>query len=65
MPTARPVYCFGDVHAAKAAPSSAHSNVEPDSFEENERIALVFWVEAGGPESIAVSGGVRSTIVQA
>ena len=37
-----------------------HSKVEPDSLEENVKVALVELVVPEGPESIVVSGGVVS-----
>ncbi len=48
-----PIDC-GDVQAAKAAPSSLHSNFEPVSLEEN--------VKEGGPPSIVVCGAAVSTV---
>ena len=48
------------MQAANAAPSSAHANVEPASFDENANVAPVLVVVEGGAESIVVSGGVVS-----
>jgi hypothetical protein len=52
------------VHAENAAPSSEHSNVDPSSLDEKEKLALVSCVTVGGVALIVVSGGVVSTIVQ-
>ena len=60
VPTARPAYERGDVHAVKVAPSSEHWNVEPDSLAEKANVALVEFVLALGPDVIVVSGGVVS-----
>jgi hypothetical protein len=60
VPTASPVRSRGDVHAANGALSSEHSKVEPDSLEENVKLALVLVVVAAGPEPIVVSGAVVS-----
>jgi hypothetical protein len=60
IPSARPTYCRGEAHAAKAAPSSEHANDEPGLLEENEKLALALGLSAGGPESIVVSGSVVS-----
>src|SRR5688500_17402100 len=62
-PIARSVYSTGDVHAVNAAPSSAHSNVEPARFEENVIVALVLSVGSAGPESIVVCGGATTVHV--
>ena len=48
------------MHVAKAAPSRLHWNVLPASFELKEKLALVWFVDAGGPELIVVSGAVTS-----
>jgi hypothetical protein len=48
------------VQAAKAAPSSLHSKLEPDSLDENVKLALVLVVVAGGALPIVVSGAVVS-----
>ena len=47
---ARPVYVFGDVHAAHAPPSSWHSNVAPDSLALKATVALEPGDMAGGAE---------------
>jgi hypothetical protein len=59
-PTAKLLWVNPGVHAAKGPPSREHSKVEPDSLAENVNVALVLVVEAAGPESIVVSGGVES-----
>ena len=46
----------------KLPESSLHSNVEPDSLEENVKVALVELVVPEGPESIVVWGAVVSTV---
>jgi hypothetical protein len=45
----------------KACPSRAHSKVASGSFEERVKLAVVFRVWVGGPESMMVWGG-RSTV---
>ena len=42
--------------------SSEHWNVEPVSVEWKLKLALPVFVDAAGPESISVSGGVESTV---
>jgi hypothetical protein len=46
----------GERQAAKSAPSSEHSKLEPASSELKVRVASVSAVVASGPESIEVSG---------
>jgi len=60
-PTGKPEYVFGELQVAKAAASNEHANVAPASGDENERVASAAVVEAAGPDSIVVSGGVLST----
>ena len=48
------------MHEAHEPESSWHANVDPDSLELNANDALVEVVEALGPESIVVFGGVVS-----
>src|SRR5688572_15459640 len=50
----------GEVQAAKAAPSSEHSNDEPLSEAENSNVADLSVVWPGGAASMAVSGAVVS-----
>jgi hypothetical protein len=57
----RPVYVFGDVHAAHAPPSSRHANVAPDSLALKATVALEPGDRAGGAESIVVFGADVST----
>ena len=52
----------GEVHAANAAESSEHWNVEPVSVETNSNVALVLVVVAGGPELTTVCGAVWSIV---
>ena len=52
----------GLVQAAKAAPSSEHWKVEPALLEVKLKLALVWFVVAGGLAVIVVSGGVRSMV---
>jgi hypothetical protein len=59
-PIARAVYVAGEVQTVKAAPSSAHSKVDPGSLAEKLNMALVSVVVASGAEVIAVSGAVVS-----
>jgi hypothetical protein len=62
LPTLRSVSVTGEAHVANAPPSVEHSNVEPVSLAEKVSVALVLAVEAFGPESIVVSGAVRSAM---
>ena len=59
-PSARPLYACGDVHAAKGPPFKLHSNVEPDSLEENVRFAEELETIPDGPLTMDVSGAVVS-----
>jgi len=54
----------GDVHAANAAPSSAHSNVTAPavSLPANVNSAVSALSSAGGPDSSSVSGAVMSVV---
>jgi hypothetical protein len=61
-PSVRPVYVFGDVHAAHALSSSWHWKVAPESGELNVTVALEPGERAGGAESIVVLGGCVSTV---
>ena len=61
-PAARPVSSTGDAHAAKAALSSEHWNVD-GSLAEKVNAALVDSVADGGPVSIVVCGGVGVSTV--
>lgn len=56
-----PASFFGDAQAAKAAPSRLHWNLAPGS-EVKEKLAVVFFVLAGGPAVMVVSGGVASPV---
>jgi hypothetical protein len=57
------VYSRGEVQAAvNAAPSSAHSKLEPVSLAENSKLALVLVVVGGGPKLMVVCGAVVSTV---
>jgi hypothetical protein len=60
-PTAKSVNSTGEVQEPNDGPSRAHSNTASGSFEEKTNVALVFTVDAAGPDTIAVSGG-RSTV---
>ena len=59
-PSARELCDLGEAHEAQLPLSSLHSNVEPLSFAEKPKLALVEVVVPEGPESIAVSGAVVS-----
>ena len=59
-PTARPVYCLGELQALKAAPSSEHSNVEPASSELKPKLAVVLELAAPGFAPIVVCGALTS-----
>ena len=50
------------MQAAKAAPSSLHSKLEPASVEVKLKLAEVEFVGSEGPTVIVVSGAVRSTV---
>jgi hypothetical protein len=54
------VYEAGDTQAAKAAPSSEHSKLDPASLAVNENVATMSVVLVGGAEVIVVCGGVVS-----
>ena len=62
LPTARPVYAFGLVQPANAAPSRLHWKVEPDSLEEKLKLGLVELLGFAGLDVIVVSGGVVSIV---
>jgi len=55
-PSARDEYDRGEVQAANGAPSSAHSNDDPEMLEVKLNEALVLDVVPDGPEVIVVSG---------
>ena len=59
-PSDSPVYVFGELQAANAAPSSEHSNVEPGSLEDSVNVALRDVVVVAGPPAIDVSGASKS-----
>src|SRR5207249_2064877 len=59
-PAARPPTVSGEVHGAKAPPSSAHSN-EPASVAVKSSSTLTELSSTGGCLVMVVSGGVRST----
>src|SRR5438067_1853892 len=61
LPGERPLYAFGLVQVANAAPSSLHWNV-PLFVEVNEKDAVVTLVEGGGWRVMLVFGGVRSIV---
>ena len=60
LPSASPLYACGVEQAAKAAPSSAHSNVAPDGVDVKLKLALVLVVDAVGDDVMVVSGGAVS-----
>jgi hypothetical protein len=62
VPRARAEYVFGLVHAANAAASSLHSNVEPLSLEVKSNEAVVAVVGSAGADEIVVFGAVTSTV---
>ncbi len=59
-PTARPESPSGEAHPVQPPPSRRHWNVEPDSVDVNDIVAVVSVVEAAGPSVIVVSGAVVS-----
>ena len=56
----RPARTNGLEQAANAAPSSLHSNEAGASFEANSKVASAARTMPLGPETISVSGGMRS-----
>ncbi len=52
----------GEVQAAKAPASTAHSKVAPPSSAENAKLAPVAPVGSAGPLSTVVVGAVVSTV---
>ena len=50
----RPEYVLGELHADQLPPSRLHANLEPVSFEENEKLAEVEVVVAAGALLIVV-----------
>src|SRR5688572_7121296 len=63
VPGSRPLTVYGDVQAAKSAPSSEHSNVTPlgsGTATSNVNVAKVSNVLSLGPVRISVSGPVTS-----
>src|SRR5215218_4235803 len=63
-PSARPLRALGEVQAAKASLSSLHWKVVFGSLDEKEKLAeaLLSVPPAAGPESMKVSGAVRSAV---
>ena len=59
-PSARAAVVRGDVHAANAAASTLHSNVDPASVAPKAKVGVVSLVGEAIGVSV-VSGGVRST----
>jgi hypothetical protein len=59
---ARAARVFGDVQLAKAAESTRHWNVEPDSDEVNAKVGVESLVGPLGPELIVVFGAWVSTV---
>ncbi len=63
VPSARPAYVAGVVHAEKPAPSRRHSKVDPGSFDPRSKVALAEDVFAGGSVGpIDETGGVVSIV---
>src|SRR5205809_830149 len=60
-PSPRPLRPAGEVHAARAPPSSPHRNVVPASFDEKEKVAAASLTSGFGPALIVVCGGLLST----
>jgi hypothetical protein len=59
-PSGSPLYCFGEVHAAKTSPSRLHTKLELASVEEIAKVADELDSVPDGPLSMAVSGEVLS-----
>src|SRR5688572_14383579 len=64
FPTKRPVYSLGEAHSANGAPSREHPNLEPGSFEEKAKLALVAVVVPLGPLASRVVWGALASTVQ-
>jgi hypothetical protein len=62
LPSARPLYEAGDVHAEKAPPSSLHWKVEACSEDVNEKLAAELPDGFGGCDVIVVSGATVSIV---
>jgi hypothetical protein len=62
VPDARLLYAFGDEHARYVTESRAHRNVEPPSFDENEKDAVVEPVGDVGFAVMLAVGGVVSIV---
>ena len=60
LPSARPLYPFGLVHAAKPTPSSWHWKVEPPSPAVNSKLAVPVPLGSVGPLVIVAVGAVTS-----
>ena len=58
---ARPEYVFGDVHRSQPRPARSHSNVAA-SLAERAKVADLAGVRTGGPETMVVSGAVKSFV---
>src|SRR5919206_85670 len=59
-PSARPVYCLGEVQAVKPPASSWHWKLTPPSGELKVKLAVLLLLLAAGFESMAVSGAAVS-----
>jgi hypothetical protein len=59
-PSASTAVVTGETQPAKAAPSTEHSKVEPDSLDENAKVGVESGVSPVGPDPIVVCGGVAS-----
>ena len=62
VPDARLLYAFGDEHARYVTESRAQRNVEPPSFDENEKDAVVEPVGDVGFAVMLAVGGVVSIV---
>ena len=62
-PRVTPLRLYGELQVLNEPVSTAHLNVTPASLEK-WKLASVLSVEAGGPNVIAVVGGVTSTTCQ-
>ena len=63
-PAARPTKSFGEAQGSHGPVpgSSWHSNVEPPSSAVKAKVALLALVGSVGPETMVVSGAVRSIV---
>ena len=64
LPFAKPVYFFGLVQAANAAPFRLHWKALPAPVAVKLKLALALLVNDSGPDEIAVSGAMPPTFTE-